>query len=177
MSPTIRVDEDVYEALQTRGVAFVDTPNSVLRRLLDLGELEETTEEAASQTSLSGSASGPKAPPRRRSARKRKRAPTGTILREEEYETPLLHVLANRGGSGPAGEVIDALGKQLDGKLMDRDLERLNSGRVRWQNRAQFVRLRLVEIGDLKQDSPRGLWEISDQGRKRLADGVVNADQ
>ncbi len=171
MSPTIRVDDDVYEALQERGIAFVDTPNSVLRRLMGLGDQEDQPEGPTTAERSSGPAGRSKAPPRRRSARKRKRAPTGTILREEEYEIPLLQVLADREGSGPAGEVIDALGEMLDGKLMEKDRERLNSGRVRWQNRAQFVRLRLVEAGDLKQDSPRGVWEISDQGRKRLSSG------
>lgn len=36
MAPTIRVDDDVFSALQKRAKPFVDTPNSVLRRLLGL---------------------------------------------------------------------------------------------------------------------------------------------
>jgi hypothetical protein len=36
MPPTIRVDDQVYEALQNQAVPFVDSPNDVLRRLLDL---------------------------------------------------------------------------------------------------------------------------------------------
>ncbi|MEU0472901.1 hypothetical protein ACFW5S_04920 [Streptomyces olivaceus] len=36
MSPTIRVDKEVYEALQQRAEPFVDTPNSTLRRILGL---------------------------------------------------------------------------------------------------------------------------------------------
>ncbi|MFD5618437.1 hypothetical protein [Streptomyces yangpuensis] len=38
MSPTIRVDDQVYEELQNRAKPFVDTPNSTLRRILDLPE-------------------------------------------------------------------------------------------------------------------------------------------
>jgi hypothetical protein len=34
--PTIRIDDEVYEVLQRRAKPFVDTPNSVLRRVLDL---------------------------------------------------------------------------------------------------------------------------------------------
>ena len=37
MVPTIRVDDDVFAVLQERAQPFVDTPNSVLRRLLGLG--------------------------------------------------------------------------------------------------------------------------------------------
>ncbi|MFE2552879.1 hypothetical protein ACFXGI_30640 [Streptomyces sp. NPDC059355] len=38
MSPTIRVDDEVYEELQNRAKPFVDTPNSTLRRVLGLPE-------------------------------------------------------------------------------------------------------------------------------------------
>lgn len=36
MAPTIRVDDEVYAALQAEAQAFVDTPNTVLRRKLGL---------------------------------------------------------------------------------------------------------------------------------------------
>ncbi|MFT4010316.1 MAG: hypothetical protein QM655_09785 [Nocardioidaceae bacterium] len=38
MTPTIRIDHDVYEALRDAAEPFVDTPNSVLRRLLGLDD-------------------------------------------------------------------------------------------------------------------------------------------
>jgi hypothetical protein len=53
--------------------------------------------------------------------------------------------------------------------LTEVDRQQLSSGDVRWRNRAQFVRLRLVEQGDMVKDSPRGVWEISEQGQRRLA--------
>ena len=34
--PTIRVDDEVFRVLQKKGQAFVDTPNTVLRRILGL---------------------------------------------------------------------------------------------------------------------------------------------
>ena len=43
MTPTIRVDDEVYALLQERGEAFVDTPNTVLRRILGLTESAEST--------------------------------------------------------------------------------------------------------------------------------------
>lgn len=175
MSPTIRVDEDVYSALQADAVPFVDTPNSVLRRLLSLAVLagEEHSDEAATaglgdvpvkRTRLT---TRQKPRPRKVSA-DRKRAATGTILAESEYELPLLAILMERGGSAPAAEVLEELGQRLAGRLLPNDLDRLSSGKVRWQNRAQFVRLRLVQAGDMKGDSPRGVWAISEQGRARI---------
>lgn len=38
MTPTIRIDHEVYEKLQEQAQPFVDTPNTILRRLLDLPE-------------------------------------------------------------------------------------------------------------------------------------------
>ena len=43
MTPTIRVDDEVYALLQQRGEAFVDTPNTVLRRILGLSDSDEST--------------------------------------------------------------------------------------------------------------------------------------
>lgn len=43
MCPTIRVDDEVYALLQARGEAFVDTPNTVLRRILELEPAPRTT--------------------------------------------------------------------------------------------------------------------------------------
>ena len=37
MTPTIRVDDEVYALLQERAEAFIDTPNTVLRRILGSG--------------------------------------------------------------------------------------------------------------------------------------------
>lgn len=48
MSRTIRVDDEVYTQLQSRAEPFVDTPNSVLRRLLGL-ERRDTPQEGPGQ--------------------------------------------------------------------------------------------------------------------------------
>jgi hypothetical protein len=43
MTPTIRVDDEVYALLQERAEAFIDTPNTVLRRILKLEPSAMTT--------------------------------------------------------------------------------------------------------------------------------------
>ncbi|MHA1565889.1 MAG: hypothetical protein ACTSX7_11305 [Alphaproteobacteria bacterium] len=40
MSPTIRIDDEVYAWLQAKAVPFDDTPNSVLRRIADFNNTE-----------------------------------------------------------------------------------------------------------------------------------------
>ena len=128
MSPTIRVDDEVYGALQREAVPFVDTPNSVLRRKLGLGD--ESSSEVEDTQPTSFRASYPRSKPKQRThrTRKRKRAPTGTILPESEYELPMLRVLESHGGQAPAGQVIAELGEILESRLMPNDYEALGSG-------------------------------------------------
>lgn len=167
MTPTIRIDEDVFEALQRHAEPLVDTPNSVLRRLLELHEEPtEPADEARPEPSRHGSAERRRWRRGRRSSA-RTRARPGSILASEEYELPLLQVLSEKGGQAPTSEVLDALGKRLNGRLTEADRETLDSKQIRWRNRAQFVRLRLVQRGDMVKDSPRGMWAITEQGERR----------
>jgi Mrr N-terminal domain len=175
MSPTIRIDDDVFAELKKNAEPLVDTPNTVLRRLLGLGEsgsggdLEHAEVESASAPAGSGSSIRSRQRQRRKRAPRAARAKTGTILHESAYERPMLEIITEHGGRAAAREVLDELETRLDGRLTDVDRQELASGDVRWRNRAQFVRLRLVEQGDMVKESPRGIWEISDQGRRRLA--------
>ena len=171
MSPQIDLDDDIFEHLKSRAEPFVDTPNTVLRRLLGLAEATPR-----SQAAVPGALEkAPRtAPAKRRTqkkqslARKRTRAAAGTLLPEEEYVQPLLRALVEAGGQSSYRDVADAVGRTMKDKLMEADFETLDSGGVRWQSRLQFVRLRLVERGLLERNSPRGIWAISNAGREAL---------
>jgi hypothetical protein len=173
MSPTIRIDDDVFEELKKHAEPLVDTPNSVLRRLLRLGEglghrLESVETKGGPASVRTRPSKAPRHRKRRRSARRQARAKSGTLLHESAYELPMLEIISEHGGRAAAREVLDELGTRLDGQLTEVDRQTLGSGDVRWRNRAQFVRLRLVEQGDMVRNSPRGIWEITEQGRRRL---------
>jgi uncharacterized protein (DUF4415 family) len=193
MSPTIRIDDDVYQMLKAHAEPFVDTPNSVLRRVFNLDPSKEVPDEtdfvdtepprlpklAAVVTPPTPSA-GPtptarptptSATSRRRSKKpstttKRHRAPAGALLPEVRYELPLLSALLELGGAAPSRELIDLVGEKLKNDLTDVDNEQLKSGGIRWQSRVQFVRLRLIERGFMTKEAPRGVWAISEAGRK-----------
>lgn len=176
MSPHVELDQEVFDLLKTKAEPFVDTPNTVLRRLLGLGLAIDRIPNSA--VAAKPSVNTPKsrgAKTRKKSARaatpKRTRAATGTLLREERYELPLLKALADAGGQAPYRDVVDSVGRELKDDLLPADYETLNSGAVRWQSRLQFVRLRLIERGYLDRDAPRGVWAITDSGRAVLADG------
>lgn len=180
MSPSIRVDDDVYNFLKGQAEPFVDTPNTVLRRLLALDKGTEMTPArpvnseggSAGQKRRTGERSGLRGSRshRTRSRKRGPRAPAGSLLRADEYVVPLLQVLLEKGGSAPAREVIEAVGNRLDERLTSLDRQPTTSGVVRWQNRVQFVRLRLVEQGLLAKNSPRGVWSLTEAGRRSISE-------
>ena len=171
MGQSIEVDDQVYEWLRSQAVPFEDTPNSVLRRIAGLG---------SSQVALAvvdGDARAPR--PRVERQRKQKRArvghpkstrvPKGVLLPVSEYNNPLLAALLEMGGSGPTSAVIAKVGDRLRHMLTPLDRAKYGTGGVRWENRVQFSRLRLVEAGMIEKDSPKGTWQLTDLGRKKAA--------
>jgi len=177
--PTIRVDDDVYGWLKSQAEPFTDTPNSVLRRLAGLDG--------------SNAAQAPVAPTRDERdpelgdnteydvailegalLRRKRRARRGELLDRREYDIPILKALDEMGGSGHASDVVDQVGTWMVSELTDLDMTENDSGVVRWRNRVMWRRLALVRLGLLKDDSPRGVWEISDEGRQALWAGQID---
>ncbi|MGA2806127.1 MAG: winged helix-turn-helix domain-containing protein [Acidimicrobiales bacterium] len=190
MSPTIRVDDEVYEELKANAEPFVDTPNTVLRRLLSLDPATEPhldDSDAPEEAVLLAVPSVRSAVTPRRSARakrvgvkkvarkkpakprtaKRTRAPAGALLPEERYELPMLQALVELGGSASSRAVIERVGTLLKDQFTDLDKEKLESGGVRWESRVQFVRLRLIRQGLMTKEAGRGVWAISSAGQRR----------
>ena len=181
-SRSIDIDEDIFAELQNRAIPLVDDPNSVLRRVLGLPEPSAEKGKSTARQKPESPDPGPRPrssgkPPTTKASKRQKRssqatrpkrAARGTLLPQAEYEPPLLESLVELGGSGPASEVIERVGRKLNGRLTAADRSTLASGDVRWRNRVQFVRIGLVKEGLITRDSPRGIWEITDKGRERL---------
>jgi Mrr N-terminal domain len=175
MAPTIEISDELYALLEREARPFVETtPEAVLRRLLK--DYLDGSRPSRRVGPGPDSESRPRPADRRgrsRTGARAKRARRGSLLPEREYELPILRALDEAGGTAPSRVVTETVGKALADRLTDIDKEQLRSGDIRWQNRVQFTRLRLVEEGLLKKDSPRGTWEISDKGRQRLSSGDV----
>lgn len=156
------IDDDIYAHVQAHAVPLEDDFNSALRRLLGMSD---RAVEPSTPTSDDSPLRATRAP--RGKGRKGSRARKGSLLPELEYELSILKALVTLGGKAPTSQVVDLVGQALDGRLTDTDRERIGSGDLRWRNRAQFVRLSLIKRGDMKGDSPRGVWEITEQGARR----------
>lgn len=91
---------------------------------------------------------------------------------ESRYRVPILKELVTRGGSGKAADILEKVGQVMKPFLKREDFEPLASGpdNPRWRNAAQWSRNSMVKEGLLKADSARGVWEISEAGRRWLAD-------
>lgn len=89
---------------------------------------------------------------------------------ESAYQRPILEALVELGGSSELHAVLDRVFQKMKDQLNSHDLSPLPSDGItpRWQNTAQWARNALREGGYIRDDSPHGVWEISDKGREWL---------
>ena len=169
--------ENAIEGLNQQGAA-------VLRKG-DYEQARELIEKGSQMTSLRGRidelrkewdaifGSVTVRPRRRRKSRKAaKGLERGLRTPADAFRAPLLQVLVQLGGSASVGSTLDAVGELMKAQLNDYDRSPLPSmpNSPRWRNTAQWARLGLVQEGLLASDSPRGTWEITDQGRRWLSE-------
>lgn len=102
--------------------------------------------------------------------RKQAKLVKGVRTPEEEYYAPILRVLTEMGGSGKIGDVLYRVYDEMKAILKPEDKEGLPSDprTPRWRNAAQWARNTMRREGLLRADSPRGMWEITEQGREWL---------
>ncbi|MGV8027092.1 MAG: winged helix-turn-helix domain-containing protein [Anaerolineaceae bacterium] len=114
---------------------------------------------------------------RKRSNTKRKsKLKRGLRTPEEEFKIPILESLIHLGGSAKVNDVIASVGKMMASSLNDYDKQPLLSApsSPRWRNTAQWARNALVKEGLMANDSPKGIWTITDAGRKALTIHISN---
>ena len=145
------------EALEHAGklTAFRDKTASLRKEWTAMSELEVDEEEQKERTERQNLG----------------RLQRGVRTREEAYYKPILQALDEMGGSGQVKDVLDRVGEIMKPVLKDVDYEPLTSSpdHLRWRNAAQWARQSMIYDGLLKSDSPRGIWEVSEKGRKFLA--------
>lgn len=99
----------------------------------------------------------------KKTKRKRSRSPKTD---KKVVRKNIIRALRRLGGRGRVAEVIEQMGRQLDGKLLPGDLEwRESTNEFAWQNNAKWERYNMTQDGTLRSDSPRGYWELG-EGQK-----------
>src|SRR5262245_51375934 len=121
-SRVIRVDEDVYKALQKRATPLEDTPSSVIRRLIE--EIETHPEDTAEKHA------GDKRPP----VRSADRTP------QQAFRRPILETLVQMGGRGSVEAVLNEVYAKMKRQLSRFDHTSISTGEERWRVYARWAR-------------------------------------
>jgi hypothetical protein len=157
MMPTIRVEDDVFQGLKSLAEPFTDTPNTVIRRLLEeRGALQpKKAEVAPPPDGGTGDGDNGKAP---------------SLTPQSTYEAYLLYILGKKyNGRGGKHEVTKSVINFMNARgLIGRaDLERVTTGETKAENTIAWARNALKEKGLISRISPRGIWELTPTGLEK----------
>ena len=161
--PTIRVEEEVFQGLRKIAEPFTDTPNSVIRRLLEEKGIIAKPKPRSSEperTEGHGNADGGPSV----------RVPPSSLTPQSVYESYLLYVLRTqfngRGGKHEVSKAVIDLMKTR-GFIGPADLVRVKTGETKAENTIAWGRNALKERGLVSRQSPRGEWELTPEGMEQ----------
>lgn len=103
--------------------------------------------------------------------RTRRRNARGKLTPPAAYCRPLLAALVELGGEAPKSAVLAKVGACLADVLTEEDHARMSTGEPKWENRTAWARHYLAQEGLLAGKARYGVWQITDEGRRWLADG------
>ena len=150
--PVIRISEETMERLKKWAEPLVDTSESAFVKVLNAAEKSLDAEHRVT-TSKKPEAVRPQG----------RRKPQDK-LPEKEFRRPLLEVLYEMGGKARMVELRPLLETRIAPRLRPGDYDAVSSGDPRWWNAFCWARNGLKKEGHLRDDSPRGLWELSEKG-------------
>jgi hypothetical protein len=156
----IRISEEVWELLKNFAEPLEDNPDSVLKKILNeykiLNEIVNSNYHSkieqikTSENKLSLVKSGITG----------KRGIPPSLLRYVEW---IIYTLNSLGGRAHASEVINQIKIHFGHKFTNDEMEELNSGEIRWTKKVNWARYEMAQAGILRNDSPRGIWEIEEK--------------
>lgn len=148
MMPVIRISDATFARLQTHARPLEDTAEDVVCLALD---------------ALDKSKGVKPAPAKPKKTRRR-----GNKTPQRDFRLPLMKVLLELGGSAEVKNIREKMLPAMKSRLSEDDFEAVSTGEERWWNATCWERSDLVKEGLFRDDSPRGVWELSDEGIKQL---------
>ena len=147
--PTIRISDESMQRLKAWAEPLVDSADSALAKALDAAERYRDIHEPLESGPVTQSKAPGDRPPR---------LPEGTV------REPLLEVIYERGGSTSGRDLYPALRERMRRYLTPGDFDRIKSAGEGWRKSVSKSREQLVREGYLREDSPRGVWALSEEG-------------
>ena len=156
--PVIRISEETMERLKKWAEPLVDTTESAFVKVLNAAE--KTLDAKVGVVTPKK----PEAvlPPDR--GKVNDKLAEKKFLPDKELRRPLLEVLYQMGGKARRHALRPVLEKRIAPRLQPGDYEPVSTGDPRWWSAASWTRNKLKDEGFLRDDSPRGLWELSEKG-------------
>jgi len=110
----------------------------------------------------------PKPRGRKRSSDKDSPVRQGRLTPRNTLIRAIVQVMEQMGNSGSNKEIHQNLELVLADVLTPEDYDLDSSGRITWYNQVDWARMYMVKIGMMRNDSPRGVWELSKNYLKLL---------
>ncbi len=151
MAQTIRISDEVYKGLKELASPFTDKPNDVIYRLLiEKGVLKEPENME------------------REESRRVRTIKSGSLTSQPIYENFLLITLDTdfNGRTNKKRATQATLEKmKIAGLLTEADMEVVSTGESKCENTIAWGRNKLKDRGLISKDSPRGIWELTSNGK------------
>ena len=144
--PTIRISDESMQRLKAWAEPLVDSADSALAKALDAAERYREAHAPTATGPVPRSGDHAQGPP------------------DETVREPLMDVIYERGGSASGRDVYPALRERMKRYMTPGDFDRVSAGDDRWRSTVKSAREDLVQEGYLRDDSPRGVWALSDAG-------------
>ena len=145
--PVIRISEETMGRLKAWAKPLEDTAESAFAKVLDVAERNRAT---------SGTPAAGRRPRQRRRAR--------DSLSQKAFRRPLLEVLYEAGGKAPVDKLRLTMKERMASSLLPGDFETGSTGEPHWWKATCRARNKLRKEGYLRDDSKRGVWELSGKG-------------
>jgi len=143
--PVVRISEELFREVQKHAEPLIDNFESALWKALGKNE--------------SGKPIG---------QRRAKSHAVGELTAPKIFWRPILEALIERGGRASRQQVPNDIERMVGGQLKPGDFEVNRDGTIKWTKQVDYQRLAMVHEGLLQNGLPRGIWGITDLGRRRL---------
>ncbi len=147
----------VPDELRGMKTSLVSEVDHIERSNLELAELKKGLEDIIK--SLNSCMSRVTKPREREKGEKRQIIANQTP--QSSYKPLIVKCLKSKGGSAHVSEVLKWIKEYMQGKFLSGDFQQRSAGNIVWEHNVHWARQHLVNDGILRDDSPRGYWQLS----------------